>query len=283
MSDSKTTRIALLIEYSGKHFHGSQYQGGVRTVQDELEKAFAVLTRDTSSRVSLSGRTDAGVSAAGQVAHVDLLEEPLSPDRISDLIWRLNGVLASDLSVTRIDNVPESFHARRSARAREYVYRILNKPQRSALLKDTHLHVRQPLDLAPMQEAAACLLGRHDFSAFRSTSRNPPGEIASPDCLVSRSEILNLREGVLEFWICADHFVYNMVRIIVGTLIDIGLGKRGADCVSRALEEQDRTLTGPTAPPWGLTLNAVRYPGFSLWSSGNQSTVEEIRSENLLP
>jgi tRNA pseudouridine38-40 synthase len=114
------------------------------------------------------------------------------------------------------------------AREREYVYRILNrKPQRSALLKDTHLLVRQPLDLQIMQDAASRLVGRHDFSAFRSTS----DDISSPICTINRAELLNLREGELEFWIAADHFVYNMVRIIVGTLIDIGLGKRGADAM----------------------------------------------------
>lgn len=268
MTDNlQTSRIALLIEYSGKEFHGSQYQEGVRTVQDEIEKAFAILTK-TKSRLHFSGRTDTGVSASAQVAHIDLPcphIEGLSKPQMFDLIWRLNGILPKDVAIAELVNVDKSFHARHSAREREYVYRILNKPQRSALLKDTHLLVRQPLDLQIMQDAAARLVGRHDFSAFRSTS----DDISSPICTINRAELLNLREGVLEFWIAADHFVYNMVRIIVGTLIDIGLGKRGADAISQALLEPNRSLTGPTAPPWGLTLNAVRYPGFSLWSSGN--------------
>jgi len=152
----------------------------------------------------------------------------------------------------------------------------LNRPQRSPLLKDTHLHVRQGIDLKGMRDAASRLLGQHDFAAFRSTNHDKSSTI----CTVSRCELLNLREGVLEFWIAADHFVYNMVRIIVGTLIEVGLGKRDAQSVSDALISGDRNLAGPTAPPWGLTLTDVSYPDeFRLWELMNQ----EKRSENLLP
>jgi len=261
-------RIALLLEYSGKNFHGSQFQGGVRTVQHELEKAVSVLAK-VETRVHMSGRTDTGVNAGGQVAHFDFPfagpDDQLGQDLdLHQMAWSLNGILPRDISVD-LQVVPETFHARYSATKRQYVYRILNRSQRSALLKDTHLHVRQPLSLKPMQDGASRLLGQHDFSAFRSSTTSN----ANPSCLIYRAELLNLREGELEFWIAADHFVYNMVRIIVGTLIDIGLGKRGADAISQALLEPNRSLTGPTAPPWGLTLNAVRYPGFSLWSSGN--------------
>lgn len=250
-------RIALLIEYTGKKFHGSQYQEGVLTVQQELERALTILWGEPV-RAIFSGRTDTGVSARGQVVHVDLpaFRPPLSEPEIFDLLWRINGIVVKELSVVSMVNAPENFHARYSACEREYVYRILNRSQRSSLLKDTHYFVRQPLDLKAMSCATQALLGEHDFGSFKSSNSDTSASI----CRVRRAELLNLREGQLEFWIAADHFVYNMVRIIVGTLIDIGLGKRGVESVSEALAKQDRALTGPTAPPWGLTLNAVRYP-----------------------
>ncbi len=262
-------RIALLLEYSGKNFHGSQLQDDHFTVQEEIERAVAVLARQ-NLRVIFSGRTDAGVHASGQVAHVDWPCDENDPAGLPDLLdmaWRLNGIMGSDLSVVDMAFVPTAFHARRSAFKREYVYRILNRGQRSPLLKDTHLHVRQPLDLKAMADGASRLLGRHDFSAFRSTNSDK----SSPLCVVERSELLNLREGVLEFWIAADHFVYNMVRIIVGTLIEIGLDKRDAQSISDALAKGERDLAGPTAPPWGLTLYEVSYPEeFRLWQQKNQ-------------
>jgi tRNA pseudouridine38-40 synthase len=265
-------RIALLIEYAGKKFRGSQYQEGVRTVQQELEGAFQILFKQFT-RAHLSGRTDSGVSARGQVAHCDVPElaampwlkiksESFDDDSLAELAWKMNGIIGRDLAVAQIQLVPEDFHARRSAVTRQYVYRILNRRQRSALLEDTYLNVYRPLDLEAMRLAASKLLGRHDFTAFRSTSTDR----STPICSVSRCEILNLREGELEFWIAADHFVYNMVRIIVGTLIEVGLGKRDAESISQALERGERNLAGPTAPPWGLTLDSVFYPeALRLW------------------
>ncbi|MGD9683443.1 MAG: tRNA pseudouridine(38-40) synthase TruA [Candidatus Obscuribacterales bacterium] len=246
-------RIALKVEYRGNSFHGSQYQVGVSTVQSELEGALTTLARQ-EIRVHFSGRTDTGVHARGQVAHIEWPDKE-SPD-IEALSWSLNGILSKNMAVVAAQEVDDSFHARFTALEREYVYRILNRRQRSPLLKDTHYFVRQDLDLKAMQDAALRLMGRHDFSSFRSTNADK----SSPVCTVTRAQILNLGEGQLEFWIAADHFVYNMVRIIVGTLIEIGLGKKEPAAMSDALEECDRNLAGPTAPPWGLTLNSVHYP-----------------------
>jgi len=271
-------RIALLIEYSGKNFHGSQWQLGVRTVQSDLESALTTYLR-REIRIVMSGRTDAGVHALGQVVHCDYPPLPRSTDDECEggatsgsaeepkhsalwqfderaLCWALNGILAKDISVVAAQVVPPDFHARFSAVKREYVYRVLNRAQRSALLRDTHHFIQYPLDLAAMRLAARALLGRHDFLAFRSTN----SDRSSTECLVTRAELLNLREGQLEFWIAADHFVYNMVRIIVGTLIEIGLGKKSPEGLAIALERGYRDLAGPTAPAWGLTLNSVEYP-----------------------
>lgn len=245
-------RLALSVEYIGDKFHGSQYQLGVRTVQKDLEDALEVLTKK-KVRVTFSGRTDAGVHARGQVAHIDLDESDFNIDKI---VWSLNGILKRDMAVSKIQVVDDSFHARFSATKREYVYRILNRPQRSPLLKNTHHFIRDPLDLKAMSDGAFQLRGKNNFSAFRS--RN--ADTSNPVCLVSRSEMVNLGEGCLEFWIVADHFVYNMVRIIVGTLVEIGLGKRSVKNIVDALETGERSLCGPTAPAKGLTLNSVEYP-----------------------
>lgn len=250
-------RIALKLEYDGKNFCGSQYQAGVRTVQAELETALGTYLRTTPPRVILAGRTDSGVHAAGMVAHFDWPEDAsVAPIDLWRLCWAVNGILKHDLALTAACHVEDQFHARFSAVERTYVYRILNRPQRSALAKHSRYFVPHPLALDAMKEAAGDLLGTHDCSAFRSTNADKSSTV----CVLSRAEFLNLGEGELEFWITANHFVYNMVRIIVGTLVEIGLGKRSKARISEALSRKDRELAGPTAPPWGLTLVSVKYP-----------------------
>ena len=255
-------RVALLLEYSGKYFHGSQYQVGVRTVQSELQSALTTFLRCPTVAV-LSGRTDTGVHAAGQVAHFDVDLSELDLWRFS---WAMNGILPDDLSVKGAQIVPNTFHSRFKAVEREYVYRILNRRQRSALLKDTHYFIPQPLAENLIKAASEPLLGTHDFSAFKSTSADQRSTI----CHVSRAELFNLGEGQLEFWIAADHFVYNMVRIVVGTLIQIGLGKEAPESLAHALDAGCRNLAGPTAPSLGLTLNSVKYPeAYNLFESNS--------------
>jgi tRNA pseudouridine38-40 synthase len=245
-------RVALLIEYLGKKFCGSQYQQNGRTVQSDLETALSAFLRQPI-RLSLSGRTDSGVHARGQVAHFDVDKLPCDLWR---LIWSLNGILADDIAVSNAQVVPDNFHARHSAIERQYVYCLLNRPQRSAILKETYYFMPYPLDLAPMIEAASFLLGNQDFSAFRSSSSDKGTSL----CTVFQAELLHLGEGRLEFWIAANHFVYNMVRIIVGTLIEIGLSEKTPKDLKKALQQCDRSLAGETAPAWGLSLASVKYP-----------------------
>jgi tRNA pseudouridine38-40 synthase len=248
-------RIAMQIEYDGGKFCGSQFQSGVRTVQDELEKALTVYLRSPERRrIHFSGRTDTGVHASGQVVHFDATEE--AANDLWRLCWALNGILKNDLSVVRAQVVSDDFHARYKAERRTYAYRILNRRQRSALLRDNHAFIPFPLDVDLMTQTAQALVGEHDFSAFKSTNSDTGTTI----CRVERAQILNLGEGKLEFWICANHFVYNMVRIIVGTLIEIGLGKRPSTDLVEALTGKERHQAGPTAPPWGLCLESVEYP-----------------------
>lgn len=260
-------RIALKLEYFGKSFCGSQMQHGVRTVQSELEHGLAIFFRTGGNRVpvTLSGRTDAGVHADGQIGHFDIdarfiqasgLSSDLTAADLKRMCWALNGILPADLSITAARVAADKFHARFSACGRSYVYQILNREQRSALSQDRSYFVPAPLDLQAMKAAAPAILGEHDFAAFKSSNADTTGSV----CTVERSELLSLGEGKLEFWISADHFVYNMVRIIVGTLMDIGLGKRPETALSEALSSKDRQQAGPTAPAWGLCLKTVEYP-----------------------
>jgi tRNA pseudouridine38-40 synthase len=245
-------RFALLVEYWGKKFHGSQYQRATRTVQTELESALSTLLKEPI-RVIFSGRTDSGVHAQGQVVHFDTAVDELDLWRFT---WSLNGILPRDLSVKSVQIVPSSFHARHSATARQYVYRILNRPQRSSLMNETHYFISLPLDYEAMKQATKLLLGSHDFASFKSSN----SDRGTTRCIVQRAELLNLGEGQLELWLDANHFVYNMVRIIAGTLIEIGLGARPTSSLETALEQCDRDLAGPTAPAWALTLVSVKYP-----------------------
>lgn len=266
-------RIALKIEYQGEKFCGSQLQLGVRTVQEEIENALSIFFRYKEKRgikASFSGRTDAGVHAFGQVVHFDLYDEALArafpgefeskleidEAKFTRILWALNGILPQDVSVSSAQVVPDNFNARFSARRRSYVYRILNRAQRSALRNTNHYFVPAPLDTEAMKSATECLLGQNDFRAFKTSNADRVSTI----CFVDRAEILNKGEGELEFWISANHFVYNMVRIIVGTLLEVGLGKRAPSALFEALAGKDRHLAGPTAPPWGLCLYSVDYP-----------------------
>lgn len=220
-------------------------------------------------RVILSGRTDAGVHAVGQVVHFDL--EEFDGD-FYKFLWALNGILPQDLAAHQGTLVPDNFHARFSATERIYVYRILNRLQRSPLLAQNHYLVRQQLDAESMISAAQCLLGTHDFTSFRASN----GDATSPICSVSRAQMLRLGEGQLEFWIGANHFVYNMVRIIVGTLVEIGLGKRAPESLSEALSGRDRNLSGVTAPAHGLTLQMVKYPDNLRLFEKSMAAIESI-------
>ena len=273
-SDNKQ-RIALLVEYQGKEFCGSQYQVGVRTVQAELEKAISTYLRRQIG-VVFAGRTDSGVHADGQVAHFDV---PIGDIDLWELAWAVNGILPDDMSVASAQFVDPAFHARFSATARRYVYRILNRPQRSASLSDTHYWLPYPLNTEKMMLAAQALVGDHDFAAFKSTSTYT----GTSQCQLHFAELLKLGEGQLEFWIEANHFVYNMVRIIVGTLIEIGLEKKSPESLELALKGKDRSLAGPTAPPWGLCLKSVSYPEafnlFSLNKERGKSAEEAVADE----
>lgn len=239
------------IEYDGTGFHGWQTQEpGVRTVQSVLEQGIARVA-DHAVRVHCAGRTDAGVHALEQVVHFD------SPSVRRARAWVLgtNVNLPADCCVRWAQEVDPGFHARFSATARHYRYRILNRPARSALERDRALWVHQALDLDRMSEAASHLVGEHDFSSFRAMAC----QAKSP---IRRVHYLNLesRGGLIELRIGANGFLHHMVRNIVGVLVAVGRGEAPAAWPLELLEVRDRTLGGVTAPPQGLFFVRADYP-----------------------
>jgi tRNA pseudouridine38-40 synthase len=242
--DPGTRKLRLLVEYDGTDFSGWQRQTAERTVQGTLEEGVLALLGERVE-VRGAGRTDAGVHAAGQVAHLSLA----SRIPAAGLLRGLNTVLPPDVAVVDAADVDDAFDARFTARGKVYRYRIWNHFVRSPLHERTTWHCRQPLDLEAMREAARALCGEHDFRGFRSS-----------DCdrLVRRVDIVK-RAALVEIDVEATAFLRNMVRILAGTLADVGRGKRDIAAVVRALETGDRAASGVTAPARGLTLMTVIY------------------------
>ena len=247
-------RILLTLEYDGSGFQGWQLQPGERSVQGEIEAALLKVTQETV-RVIGAGRTDAGVHARGQGAHFDTASR-LGP---AALRKALNAVLPEDLAVVAAREVPPGFHARHDAIAKCYVYRVLNRAAPSPERRRTTWHIRSRLDLDAIRQAAACLVGDHDFAAFRGAHGGAPEGERTQRTLdrleVSRAgDELRLRaEG--------RSFLRYMVRNLAGTLVDVGLRRRTPAEVADILASRDRARAGPTAPAQGLCLEAVRYPG----------------------
>lgn len=239
------------VEYDGTAFHGWQAQEpGVRTVQSVLEVGIARVA-DHSVRVHCAGRTDAGVHALEQVVHFDTR----SFRRERAWVLGTNVNLPPDCCVRWAHPVGPDFHARFSATARHYRYRILNRATRSSLERDHALWVHQVLDLERMREAASHLVGEHDFSSFRASAcqaKSPIRRVHYLD-LEARGELVELRIG-------ANGFLHHMVRNIVGVLLAVGRGEASSDWPRALLEARDRALGGVTAPPQGLYFVRADYP-----------------------
>jgi tRNA pseudouridine38-40 synthase len=248
-------RIALGLEYDGTDYCGWQRQPVGRSVQACLESA---LTRvaDHPIVVYCAGRTDAGVHASGQVVHFDTVSVRTLRG------WQLgtNSLLPADSCVQWARVVPDDFHARYSARARTYVYRILNQPARSALYRARACWAPQTLDAPAMADAAGLLIGRHDFASFRA---------AGCQAKTSVRTLQRLQVERAGAWITiearADAFLHHMVRNIAGALMHVGLGKAPPEWVGEVLAARDRRVAAATAPAGGLYLVAVAYaPEFAL-------------------
>ena len=243
-------RIKILVAYNGTRYHGWQVQPRGATVQGALESCLSRIT-NASVRLHGAGRTDAGVHALGQVAHFNTN----SRVAISSLVRGLNSLLPDDIVVRRAADVSPDFHARYDATGKTYVYQIHRHGVRSALHAPYAWHVPQRLHVPAMQAAARLLLGRHDFSAFRSTSRF---DTRQPVRCVRRLS-LRKRSTRLLFCLSADGFLYHMARNIVGTLVAVGRGAIPAEAVAEMLQTGRQQLVGPTAPSHGLFLAHVSY------------------------
>jgi len=245
-------RLKLTVEYDGTGFSGFQRQTGtdLRTVQGVLETALMKLTGSEHVVVG-AGRTDAGVHAQGQVAHFDT-ESGLPAPR-----WpaALNGLLPPDLSVKYAEEVDGSFHARYSAKSKEYCYLILNCPQRSAIWRQHSYYLPQQLDLKLMEQGAGCFTGAHDFRAFSAAGSSARSTVRQ----VFTSSIVACGPWI-GFQVSASGFLYRMVRLMAGTLVEVGLGRTDPGRIEELLESPDRyEKGGPTLPPRGLFLVRITY------------------------
>lgn len=241
-------KLRLVLEYDGTDFAGWQSQPDQRTVQDTLELA---ITRLLGHRAvaTAAGRTDAGVHASGQVVCFST-NRCLPPDTIRRA---LNALTPADLTIREADVVSEDFDPRRSASSRLYVYRIWNRPSPSPFWRRYAWHVRRPLATDVMAAAAEALVGEHDYSSFRAAGC----DANHPVRRVVRS-VVEKHGDLVRYEIEATAFLRHMVRNIVGTLVEIGRGRREADMVG-LLAARDRTRAGITAPACGLSLELVRY------------------------
>ena len=243
-------RFKLTIEYDGTPFVGWQIQAGGTSVQGALTEAIAAFTGERAT-VQGAGRTDAGVHALGQVAHVDLAR-----DRDTDTVRdALNAHLRPHpIAVLAAERVPDDFDARFSARQRHYLYRILNRRADLALERTRAWRVPRPLDDAAMQAAAQRLVGRHDFTTFRAAEC----QAKSPVKTLDRLDVARQGDEV-RVYAAARSFLHHQVRSMVGSLVLVGDGKWSGDDLAAALDARDRTRCGKVAPPQGLYLARVDY------------------------
>jgi tRNA pseudouridine38-40 synthase len=241
--------VRLQITYDGSRFHGWQRQAGCYSVQEALEDAYRSLSGD-SLTVHGAGRTDAGVHALRQVAHAHV-ETRLTDDRLRHA---LNAHLVEGVAVRRVETCRDDFHARFDARGKRYMYLVATSRFRPPFGEKLFHWIEQPLDLAAMRRAADALVGEHDFSAFASSGSPRPDNVRHV-----RSLHFIARRERFAFVVEGNGFLYNMVRAIAGTLLQVGCGKLAPEAVSEILASRERENAGPTAPPEGLYLVSVLY------------------------
>lgn len=243
-------RVLLTVSYDGTAYAGWQRQLNAVSVQQRLEEALARL-EGAPTPVTGASRTDAGVHALGQRAHFDT-QSRIPTEKYP---FALNTLLPRDIRVFDAVEAPRAFHARFSACGKQYAYQIYNAPHASALDWNRTAHVPMSLADEAMRAALPALLGTHDFAAFQAA-----GGTAKTTVRTLTEAALERRGALLTLTVSGNAFLYNMVRILAGTLIEIGKGKLNADAFAEALRTGDRLALGPTAPPQGLTLLRVDYP-----------------------
>lgn len=243
-------RYKCIISYDGTAYAGYQIQLNGRTIQGELESVLTKLHKGQLVKVSGSGRTDAGVHAKGQVIHFD------SPLAIPEDKWvmALNSLLPADISVLNVEKAPAGFHARFDAKGKEYRYNIYLSPQRDPFMRNYAFRYPFSLDLKAMEEAFVFLKGTHDFTSFCSAKTEVEDKIRTIEQID-----YTLNEDLLVLRFVGNGFLYNMVRILTGTLLEVGTGERKPEDMAVLLEKKDRRFAGKTAPGHGLYLWKVFY------------------------
>jgi tRNA pseudouridine38-40 synthase len=242
--------IRLLIEYNGSNYQGWQVQLKGLTIQGMIEEKLTLITGEVIHLIG-SGRTDSGVHAFGQVANF----KTKSKLDVHSVQRALNSLLPPDIVIQRAEEVEEDFHARRESKSKVYEYRILNQDIRSAFRHEYAWHIPQKLDLEEMRKATQILIGEHDFSSFRSVGSPTRTTIRR----IIRTEWKRDREGLIRFEIEANGFLKQMVRALVGTLVEVGRGKIDSEEFQKILDSKNRREAGPTAPAHGLFLKEVKY------------------------
>jgi tRNA pseudouridine38-40 synthase len=249
-------QIRLVVEYDGSAFNGWQAGprapggGEGRSVQEALEAAVEAVTGERATVVG-AGRTDAGVSALGQVACF-LTKSAIPADRFAPA---LTAKLPRDVAVLSSDEVPPDFHPRKSAKMKLYRYRVSTRAIRPAVGRGHVMHFGAELDVAAMREGAEALVGTHDFTSFAAAEAT---RTKNPERTITRLDV-SREGGVVTFEVEGPAFLMHMVRTIVGSLLEVGRGKEASGWIAQALAARDRSSAGPTAPPDGLTLVWVRY------------------------
>ncbi|MCA0972624.1 tRNA pseudouridine(38-40) synthase TruA [Halobacillus litoralis] len=244
-------RLRCIIQYDGTHYAGYQVQPNGNTVQAELEKALKKMHKGEGIRVVASGRTDSGVHAKGQVIHFD------TTLRIPASNWRraLSSLLPDDIKVEDVEVVSPDFHARYDTTGKEYRYFVWNAQEEDIFKRLYHHHVRDTLDLAAMREACAYLEGEHDFTSFCSPKTDIKGDKVRT---IYQADVIQEEERIT-FVFRGSGFLYNMVRILTGTLLEVGRGERKASEIPGMIEARNRDAAGKTAPARGLFLWEVYY------------------------
>lgn len=242
--------IKLTIEYDGTCYHGWQTQKKEKTVQQILEQA---ISKITNSQITLhgAGRTDAGVHALGQVAHF-MTDSDLD---LAQLSRGLNSLLPADIVIKKTEEAAIDFHARYSAKSRTYWYLIWNCPGPSAFYYRFSWHIVIPLNIAALKQAAACLIGVHDFTSFQGADKENSHAVRE----VTSIRFKRARRHLIICEIKANAFLKHMVRNIVGTLVEVGRGKMTVEAFENIFKKTDRRLAGPTAPAQGLFLKEIEY------------------------
>ena len=246
-------RIKIIIEYDGSDYVGWQKQKTGKSIQGEIEKALLELFNEKII-LNGAGRTDSGVHATGQVGHFDIDAKYINTKKFCKSINYILSKNNNRISILKSSFERDNFHSRFSVKKKIYIYKVLNRPTNSYLYDKKVWFIPIKLDLEKMIKASSFLLGKSDFNAFRSSHCQASQSVRSIEKIIIRKN-----KNIIHFNFSGKSFLHNQIRIMVGTLVDVGKGKIEVDMVKEILESKDRTKAGPTAPPHGLYLEKIFY------------------------